>query len=92
MRIGLAIEWIRGSSQYIIGFVRAVILLFIGFKWVILEDPQVQMALLMGAVESFFAMVTAKTTVSHTRMDTIVENRVQDIMSAPNDPTTRERK
>ena len=80
-------EWIRQNSQYIMGFIRALILALAGFQVVVISTEQLSLGL--ACLEAFFAMITAKTTVSTTRVDTIVERRVNDIMSDPNDPSTR---
>lgn len=67
-------DWITGRSQQIINAVRATIVLLIGFH--VVEVTQEQLLLVIAALESVFAVITAKTTVSHTNVDAIVEKRV----------------
>lgn len=84
------IEWLRGSSQYVINTIRAALLALMGFK--VIDIDQTQFALVMGLAESFFATITAKTTVSHARVEVIKDKArdegVQTGIAMASPPTT----
>lgn len=80
-------DWLSARSQYLMNAARAILALAIGFKWLVVTPEQV--GLILGAMESVFGVITAKTTVSHTRVDHIVEKRVNDIVSTPSEVAAR---
>jgi len=74
-------DWLRQNSQYVIAAIRATVLALAGFQVIVVSTEQ--LALALAALEAFFAMITAKTTIQTARVDTIVEKRVADIMTTP---------
>jgi hypothetical protein len=80
-------SWLTERAQYILNAFRAVIAVLIGFHWV--QWTPEQIALVIAAMESVFGVITAKTTISSTRVDTIVEKRVGDIVSTPTEVAAR---
>jgi hypothetical protein len=77
----IVMNWLTERGQYILTAIRSIIALLIGFK--IIEVTPEQIGLIIAAMENVFGVFTAKTTVSNTRIDTITDKRVIDIMSSP---------
>lgn len=74
-------EWFRQNSQHVINSIRAIVLALTGFGIVQLTTEQ--LALAIAALESVFGTITAKTTISTRNVDSIVDKRVNDLVSTP---------
>jgi hypothetical protein len=74
-------DWLAANSQKVINSIRAIVVLGVGFDAI--EITEEQLALLIAAMETVFATITAKTTISAANVDTIVERRMSDVMTPP---------
>lgn len=72
-------DWLTENSQKVINSIRAIILMLAGFR--VVEVTTEQLALIIATLETVFATITAKTTVSSGRVDVITEKRVEDRMT-----------
>lgn len=79
--------WLSTNSQNVINSIRATLAALVLFE--LIQITAEQLAGLTAALEVIFATVTAKTTVAHTKIDTIVESKVSDILSTPGEVKAR---